>query len=183
MNKLISYSLHVTKFYEDHNCYLSSFYFNYYYFILFYLFILFLFIFKGRQSFTPSVILDLELRFCTGWHLIREIVLIFLNMLLVLRTSSFIHLSSTTRPALQDALGAPRVPLALICFPCATFPSGCTTCSKGATRLFQFFLRGIPFRRNHMLQECHSPLDWLGTHKKPLESILCQVNLWETKGL
>jgi hypothetical protein len=115
MNNLISYSLHVTKFYEDHNYYLSGFYFKFYYFILFYLFILFFFFFffiKGRQNFTPSVILDLELRFCTGRHLIREIVLKFLNMLFVLGPSRFIPLSSSTRRALQDALGAPRVPLA-----------------------------------------------------------------------
>jgi hypothetical protein len=45
MNNLISYSLHVTKFYEDHNYYLSGFYFKFYYFILFYLFILFYFFF------------------------------------------------------------------------------------------------------------------------------------------
>ena len=37
--------------------------------------------------------------------------------------------------SLYDALGATRVPLTSLCFPCATCPSGCTTCSKGATRL------------------------------------------------
>jgi hypothetical protein len=98
MNNLISYSLHVTKFYEDHNYYLSGFYFKFYYFILFYLFIFiyyFIYFFKGRQNFTPSVILDLELRFCTERHLIREIVLKFLNMLFVLGPSRFIPLSSS----------------------------------------------------------------------------------------
>jgi hypothetical protein len=81
MNKLISYSLHVTKFYEDHDYYLSGFYFNYYFILFILFFILFFFFFKGRQNFTPSVILDLELRFCTGRHLIREIVFFFFNYL------------------------------------------------------------------------------------------------------
>jgi hypothetical protein len=140
MNNLISYPLHLTKFYEDHNYYLSGFYFKFYYFILFYLFILFLFLiiifFKGRQTFTPSEILDLELRFCTGRHLIREIVLKFLNLLFVLGPSRFIPLSSSMRHALQDALGSPRVPLA------SSVP-----------------LHDVPFRMHYMLQGCHSPLD------------------------
>jgi hypothetical protein len=151
MNNLISYSLHVTKFYEDHNYYLSGFYFKFFFF--FFLIIIF---FKGRQNFTPSEILDLELRFCSRRHLIREIVLNFLNLLFDLGPSRFIPLSSSVRRALQDALGAPRVPLASSvslrdvpfrthyvlqeCHsphlsPCATCPSGRTTCSKGATRL------------------------------------------------
>jgi hypothetical protein len=71
MNNLISYSLHVTKFYEDHDYYLSGFYFKFYYFILFcldlfYFIYLYKYFFKGRQNFTPSVILDLGLKFCTG---------------------------------------------------------------------------------------------------------------------
>jgi hypothetical protein len=43
---------------------------------------------------------------------------------------------SFARRALQDAPHAPRVPLANLCFFRATCPSGCTTCSKGATRVF-----------------------------------------------
>jgi hypothetical protein len=46
--------------------------------------------------------------------------------------ASFIFLA---RRALQDALRAPRVPLASFHFSCTTFPSGCTMCSKGATCL------------------------------------------------
>jgi hypothetical protein len=131
MNNLISYSLHATKFYEDHNYYLNGFYFILFY----YLFILLLLFFlKGRQNFTPSVILDLELRFCVGQHLIREIVSKFLNMLFVLGPSRFIPLSSSMRRALQDALGAPRVPLASSVL-LRDVPFRRTTCSKGATRL------------------------------------------------
>ena len=46
----------------------------FYFIYLFYFIILLLLLFKGRQNFTPSEILDLELRFCTRRHLIREIV-------------------------------------------------------------------------------------------------------------
>jgi hypothetical protein len=87
--------------------------------------------------------------------------------------------ASFTRRALQDAPRAPRVPLANLHFFCATCPSGCTTCSKGATCFFRFFcakcpsgcttcskgdtrqlvflLRDVPFRMHHVLQGCHSP--------------------------
>jgi hypothetical protein len=78
-------------------------------------------------------------------------------MLFILRPSRFIHLSLTMRRALQDALGAPRVPLASSVsfarralqdalraprvplasfhFPCVMCPLGHTMWSKGATRL------------------------------------------------
>ena len=108
--------------------------FYFIYLFIFYLFLFFILFFKGGQNFTLSVILDLELRFCTGRHLIREIVLKLLNMLFFLGPSRFIPLSSTTRCALQDALGSPRVPLTSS-VPCAMCPLGHTTCSKGATCL------------------------------------------------
>jgi hypothetical protein len=61
--------------------------------------------------------------------------------------------------ALQDTPRAPRVPLTSLCFSCMTCPSGRTTCSKGATRLFPFFLCNVPFKTHHVLQGCHSPLE------------------------
>ena len=59
-----------------------------FYFI--YLFIIIIIIILVDKIFTPSEILDLELRFCTGQHLIREIVLKFLNLLFVLGSFRFI---------------------------------------------------------------------------------------------
>jgi hypothetical protein len=39
-----------------------------------------------------------------------------------------------------------------------TCPSGRTTCSKGATRLFLSSLHDVPFETHYMVQGCHSPL-------------------------
>ena len=50
--------------------------------------------------------------------------------------------------ALKDAPRPPRVSLANLCFFCATCPSGCTTCSKGATRWFDGLVDSITPRVN-----------------------------------
>ena len=97
--------------------------------------IIILFLFLQRYKISPLAQFRFNLKFSYRATFNQGICFKILNTLFILRPSKFIPLTSTTRRALQDALGAPWVPLA------SSVP-----------------LHDVPFRMHYVLQGCHSSL-------------------------
>jgi hypothetical protein len=95
---------------------------DYHYYLFIFIFILYIYI--SQVSLRARHFFSM-----LGDILLEKIFKVFLITLFMLRLYSFIHLL----------------------FNNVTCPSGCTMCSKGASHLFSFFLRDVPFRTHSVL--------------------------------